>query len=64
MTGKYFWPVVGVLLLCWVGYDLYQEQTLLHKVIYKSQDPELYWTGIVVWTAVALSCFYSSSSEQ
>ena len=56
---NYFWPVVGVLLLLWVGWDLYAGYTLLHEVVYKAQQPELYWTGIVVWSGAAISCFYS-----
>jgi len=59
-----FWKVVGVLLLIWVAYDLYAGFTLLYDVIYREQQPAVYWTGIGLWTLLALSCFFSWSDEQ
>jgi len=59
-----FWYVVGVLLLGWVAFDLYAGYTLLHDVIYRDQNPTLYWTGVGVWFALAVSCFFSWNSDE
>ncbi len=58
-----FWRVVGVLLLGWVGWDLYAGYTLLHEVIYRDAQPVLYWSGVGVWLLLAISCFFSWNEE-
>lgn len=58
-----FWKVVGVLLFIWVAYDLYAGFTILYDVIYRDQQPGLYWITIGIWTVLAISCFFSWSSD-
>lgn len=58
-----FWHVVGVLLLAWVAWDLYAGYTLLYDIIYRDQDPVLYWTSVAIWAALGLSCFFSWSQS-
>ncbi|MGH0001891.1 hypothetical protein ACQU0X_17625 [Pseudovibrio ascidiaceicola] len=61
---SFFWRIVGVVLLAWVAWDLYAGYTLLYDVIYRTADPLMYWIGIALWTALGLSCFFSSSSQE
>ena len=56
-----FWRIVGVLLLGWVGWDLYAGYTLLHEFIYREENPVMYWSVLAGWFALAVSCFYSWS---
>lgn len=54
----YFWYFIGVLLSAWVAWDLYHGYTLIWSdFVYRDQTPSAYWTGIVVWAALAISCF-------
>ncbi|KZK79681.1 hypothetical protein PsAD13_05027 [Pseudovibrio sp. Ad13] len=61
---SFFWRIVGVVLLSWVAWDLYAGYTLLYDVIYRTEDPLMYWIGIALWTALGLSCFFSSSRQE
>ena len=54
-----FWRVIGVCLFIWVAWDLYAGYTLLYDVIYKAQDPTMYWVAILAWSGLALSCFFT-----
>ncbi|MCG8369260.1 MAG: hypothetical protein MJA32_01970 [Proteobacteria bacterium] len=56
---KVFWKVVGVLLLVWVAWDLYAGYTLLNKVVYRAQEPTLYWTAVAIRFGLGVSCFFS-----
>ena len=56
-----FWTIVGVVVLGWVAWDLYAGYTFLYNMIYRNEQPALYWTMIAVWTAAGLSCFYGSN---
>jgi len=58
------WTYIGVLLLAWVGWDLYAGYTLLHDVIYRAEQPALYWSGIAAWSALAISCFFGWGGEE
>lgn len=58
-----FWKIVGVLLFAWVAYDLYAGFTILYDVIYRDQQPRLYWTTLGLWTLLAISCFYSWNED-
>jgi len=55
-----FWRVVGVALFLWVAWDVYFGYTLLYDVIYRAQDPMLFWVTVSGWVVLAVSCFYSS----
>lgn len=57
------WTYIGVLLLAWVGWDLYAGYTVLHETIYRDEQPTLYWTGVAAWLGLAISCFFDWSSE-
>ncbi|MGB0894413.1 MAG: hypothetical protein ACPGUD_08405 [Parashewanella sp.] len=59
-----FWKIIGVLLLGWAGWDLYHGYTFLFNVVYKEQDPTLYWAAVSAWTILGISCFFSWESEQ
>lgn len=55
-----FWRVVGVALLLWAAWDIYFGYTFLYEVIYREQEPVLFWSSVVIWAGLGLSCFYSS----
>lgn len=59
-----FWSLVGVLLLAWVGWDLYAGYTILWDVVYREVEPTKYWMVLGGWTVLAISCFFSWSSEE
>lgn len=50
--------ILGIILLIWVIYDLFSGQVWLHRVFYRSQEPFAYWSTLLLWLIVALSCFY------
>lgn len=52
--------ILGVLLLCWAGYDLMRGKTWLHREFSRRDEPLSYWLTLGVWLAVAISCFYWS----
>ncbi|MGI9275811.1 MAG: hypothetical protein ACR2PT_13330 [Endozoicomonas sp.] len=57
-----FWKVVGVALLGWVAWDLYFGYTFLYDLVYRDQEPTLYWTAIAIWSGLGISCFFSWDS--
>lgn len=59
-----FWRVVGVFLLVWVAWDLYSGYTFVHSIVYRAEDPTLYWSALAVWTALGISCFFSWKRRQ
>lgn len=54
-----FWKIVGVLLIGWAGWDLYNGYTYLFETVYRDQDPALYWTAVSAWVILGVSCFFS-----
>lgn len=54
-----FWTFAGFALLGWVAYDLYAGVTVIWDVIYKDQQPGLYWTAVSIWALLGISCFFS-----
>lgn len=58
------WSYVGIGLLCWIAYDLYAEYTLAWGIIYRDEDPVLYWVFVSVWAVLGISCFFSWRSEE
>lgn len=50
-----FW--VGIGLVIWLLYDLFTGAVYLHREIERDSEPGLYWFSIVLWGAVAASCF-------
>jgi hypothetical protein len=55
-----FWRVVGVALFLWAAWDIYFGYTLLYDVIYRNQEPVLYWVTVSGWIVLGVSCFFSS----
>lgn len=50
--------ILGIALLIWVAYDLYGGSVWLHREFFRSEEPIAYWSLILLWLAVAISCFY------
>lgn len=55
-----FWRIVGVGLLLWAAWDIYFGYTILYDVVYREQDPTLFWATVSGWTILGISCFFSS----
>jgi len=49
---------LGFFLLLWVVYDLFSGKVWLHREFKRSSEPFAYWSTMLVWLAVAISCFY------
>ena len=56
---KVFWRIVGVGLLLWAAWDIHFGYTFLYDIIYKEQEPILYWSTVIVWMVLGLSCFFT-----
>jgi len=56
---KTFWQIIGVGLLLWAAWDIYFGYTLLYDIIYKEQEPLLYWCTVAAWIVLGLSCFFT-----
>lgn len=57
---KNFWRIIGVALLLWAAWDIYFGYTFLYDVVYKEQDPTLYWFTVSAWMILGVSCFFSN----
>jgi len=55
---KIFWRIIGIALILWVAWDIYYEYTFIYHIVYRTQDPVLYWTAIVGWSLLGISCFF------
>ncbi len=58
------WTYVGIALLAWVAWDLYAGYTLVWNLVYRDQEPVLYWTFVTIWFALGVSCFFSWGEEE
>ncbi len=58
-----FWKIVGVLLLGWAGWDLYHGYTYLFEIVYRDENPALYWSAVSAWLLIGISCFFSWRSK-
>ncbi len=58
-----FWKIIGVFLLAWAGWDLYNGYTYLFERVYRDTSPGLYWTAVTAWTLLGISCFFSWDSR-
>jgi hypothetical protein len=54
-----FWRIVGVLLIGWVIWDLYFGYTFIKDIVYRDEEPGLYWAAVGVWAILGVSCFFS-----
>lgn len=54
----WIWYIIGIALLCWVGYDILAGYTYLHRVILRDEEPVFFWSMMLVWVALAISCFW------
>jgi hypothetical protein len=50
--------ILGVILLLWVTYDLFRGGVWLHRKFFRAQEPLAYWSTLLLWLLVALSCFF------
>ncbi len=50
--------MLGIFLLLWVIYDLFTGNVWLHREFNRSQEPFYYWLTLLLWLAIAASCFY------
>lgn len=55
---RLFWSIIGILLLGWVIWDLYAGYTLIWTLVYRDEEPVLYWSAVSAWAALGLSCFF------
>ena len=57
------WKWIGGALLGWVAWDLYWGYTLLWDLIYREDNPTLYWSVVTAWFVLAVSCFFSGKDS-
>ena len=50
--------ILGAALLVWLARDLVAGEVYLHRAYYRSLEPIGYWVIILLWLAVAISCFH------
>jgi len=50
--------LLGIALLLWVGWDLLNGSVWLHREFQRAEEPVAYWLTLLLWLAVALSCFW------
>ncbi len=50
--------ILGCLLLLWVAHDLFVGSVWLHRQYFRASEPWGYWSILLLWLAVAVSCFY------
>lgn len=55
MESSVFW--IGIALVFWLIYDLISGAVYLHRHIERESEFGLYWFGMLVWGALAASCF-------
>lgn len=58
------WTYVGIALLGWVAWDLYAGYTLVWELVYRDENPGLYWAAVGAWAVLGLSCFFPWGSEE
>lgn len=50
--------IIGILLLLWVVFDLLKGKVWLHREFNRRDEPLAYWSTILLWLVVAVSCFF------
>lgn len=50
--------IIGILLLLWVLWDLFSGSVWLHREFKRAEEPFAYWSTLLLWLAVAVSCFF------
>ncbi len=50
--------LLGSVLLLWALFDLFSGQVWLHREFRRNEEPWAYWSTLLLWFAVAISCFY------
>ncbi len=48
---------LGAALVLWVIYDLFSGSAWLHREYVRAEEPVGYWLTMLLWSAVAASCF-------
>lgn len=52
------WFIVGIGLVLWVLWDLWNGYTYLWEPVTRDENPGLYWTVITIWSAAAVTSFF------
>ncbi|MGB1238688.1 MAG: hypothetical protein ACPG4U_10790 [Pseudomonadales bacterium] len=50
--------ILGIFLLCWVLWDLFNGSVWLHRQFERATEPMAYWSTLALWLGVAISCFF------
>ena len=50
--------IIGIILLLWVAWDLFSGKAWLHREFIRANEPGAYWSTMLLWLLVALSCFF------
>lgn len=54
------WQYIGLGLTIWVIYDLMSGHVYFPGKVSRKANPYLYWVGIIVYSALAISCFFGA----
>ena len=58
MSGEYLFSYgLGILLTLWVLWDLVSGSAYLWHRHTRSEEPGLYWLAMLLWSALAVTCF-------
>lgn len=55
------WQYIGIGLAIWVLYDLLTGHVYFPGKVSRTESPGTYWTGMVVYSALAVSCFFGAA---
>jgi len=55
--------LLGSALFIWLFFDLIRGEVYLLQPYQRAHEPTMYWFGILLWGAVALSCFLYPSLQ-
>lgn len=50
------WLIVGIILFVWAIHDLIVGSVWSYRKIYREYEPTMYWTVLLVWFILAVSC--------
>ncbi|HBR99322.1 MAG TPA: hypothetical protein DD979_18385 [Gammaproteobacteria bacterium] len=60
MFSENLWQWVGVALVVWLAWDLYQGSTWIHRAVFRRQEPVLYWVLMAVWAMIAVMLLFNT----
>jgi len=50
------WNYVGIGLLLWAAWDIFNGVTYVWGAIYRKESPLLYWLVVAIWISLGVSC--------